>query len=239
MVVAVHDAGLQASKHKFYLAYVSLTKRRVLKKVAAPGIVSCHHSLFPFIFRVFQVNSIANIIDGANYPSQVNGLNSAFRDKWPHIIGVSVYENGAALTHLGMTSEDDEHSDELHKATNTIFLGSKFFICLFVQQMMLWCDSFLENFVNGDLFTFRDDQGRNYTGKRKDFFVSKFAFIERCAIVVMGFPFGGIYMVSLRTQRPYAFFVSQGVIEDIALQDADDDPRGFFYIWFALSRCEK
>lgn len=53
----------------------------------------------------------------------------------------------------------------------------------------------------------------------------------------MGFPFGGIYMVSLRTQRPYSFFVAEGVIEDIAILQADDDPR--FFIWFAISKADK
>uniref|UniRef100_A0A914YT43 ELYS beta-propeller domain-containing protein n=1 Tax=Panagrolaimus superbus TaxID=310955 RepID=A0A914YT43_9BILA len=204
LVVAVYDSALTQLKHKFYLAYVSLTKKRVLKKVAAPG----------------QVNSLANIIDGSQYPAQVHGLNEAFQRNWPHIIGVSIYESGAALTHLAMKSEDEEHGEHCHKATNVIILGKGFL-------------------VGDDSFLFKDDQGRECKGGRSNFYVSKFAFIERCAIVVMGFPFGGIFMVSLRTQRPYAFFMAEGVIEDCAIQDADDDPRGFFYLWFALSRGDK
>jgi hypothetical protein len=204
LVVAVYDSALTQQKHKFYLAYVSLTKKRILKKVAAPG----------------QVNSLANIVDGAQYPSQVHGLNSAFQKNWPHVIGVSIYESGAALTHLAMTSEEEEHGEHCHKPTNVIILGKTFI-------------------TDQDSFTFQDDQGRSYSGSRSNFYVSKFAYVERCAIVIMGFPFGGIYMVSLRTQRPYAFFMAEGVIEDCAIQDADDDPRGFFYIWFALSRGDK
>uniref|UniRef100_A0A914Q3K8 Uncharacterized protein n=1 Tax=Panagrolaimus davidi TaxID=227884 RepID=A0A914Q3K8_9BILA len=201
LVVAVYDSALTKRKHKCYLAYVSLTKKRVLKKVTAPG----------------QVYSLANIIDGEQYPSQVHGLNSAFQRKWPHIIGVSIYGCGGALTHLAMTSEDEEHGERCHKAKNVIILGKTFI-------------------TDEDSFIFRDDQGRQYSGNRSNFYVSKFAYVERCAIVIMGFPFGGIYMASLRTQRPYAFFMAEGVIEDCAIQDADDDPRGCFYMWFALSR---
>uniref|UniRef100_A0AC35FQ12 ELYS beta-propeller domain-containing protein n=1 Tax=Panagrolaimus sp. PS1159 TaxID=55785 RepID=A0AC35FQ12_9BILA len=204
LVVAVYDSALTKQKHECYLAYVSLTKKRVLKKVAAPG----------------KVKSLANIIDGEQYPSQVQGLNSSFQRKWPHIIGVSIYKSGAALTHLAMTSEDEEHGEHCHKATNVIILGKTFI-------------------TDEDSFTFRDDQGQQYSGNRSNFYVSTFAYIERCAIVIMGFRFGGIYMASLRTQRPYAFFMAEGVIRDCAIQDADDDPRGSFYIWFALSRGDK
>jgi hypothetical protein len=135
LVVAVYDSALTKQKHECYLAYVSLTKKRVLKKVAAPG----------------KVKSLANIIDGEQYPSQVQGLNSSFQRKWPHIIGVSIYKSGAALTHLAMTSEDEEHGEHCHKATNVIILGKTFI-------------------TDEDSFTFRDDQGQQYSGNRSNFY---------------------------------------------------------------------
>lgn len=199
----INDSSLD--KKEFYVAYVSLTKKAVLKK-----IILGHNAA-----------SLFSVCDGVRYKTQVSKLHKIFQDHWPHILAVSCYGVGAILIHFGITDEDFEVDDNFHKAPHTITLGK-----LFLDK-------------NSDKFVFRGENDRRYGGYARDLYVTTFAFIEKSGIIVMGFPFGGIFTVSLRNQKQKQYFLMEAVVEDITIQFADDDPRGLFYVWFVFGRNTK
>uniref|UniRef100_A0A7E4VR76 ELYS-bb domain-containing protein n=1 Tax=Panagrellus redivivus TaxID=6233 RepID=A0A7E4VR76_PANRE len=203
LLVAVNDPT--AEKH-FYVAYVSLTKKEIIRKVSSVG----------------SINSIATMIDGATYPSHVDLLSETFKKNWPHVAAISVYSIGAVLFHLGITDEDSPDPNKIHRPANTIVLGRAFY-----------------SKEAPDTFNFQADDGKYHKGSKKEFFVTAMSFMPSCGVVLLGFNFGGIYMVSLRTQRPYAHFFCEGVIEGIIETHADDDPRGGFYLWFLITRNDR
>lgn len=199
----INDSSLE--KREFYIAYISLTKKKVLKKIALN----------------IPAHSIFAVSDGVRYRSQVGRLHQIFQDHWPHVLAVSCYGVGAILVHFGITNEDLPEDNEFHKPPHTITLG----------KMFLTKDS--------NQFVFKAEMNRITQGDTKDLYVTSFAYVEKSGIIVMGFPFGGIFTVSLRNQRQRCYLLTEAVVEGINVQFADDDPRGLFYLFFVFAKVNR
>lgn len=65
--------------------------------------------------------------------------------------------------------------------------------------------------------------------------VSALHWIEKSGLVIIGFNFGGIMIVSLRTSKVYSLLYIDGMVQHFAFQEPEEDPRPLFYLWIAYN----
>jgi len=100
------------------------------------------------------------------------------------------------------------------------------------------------------MFAFRSDDGTNrcyalgwslkkylliFNSILDRVFVSALYWIERSCLLVVGFNFGGIMIVSLKTSKVYSLFYADGMVQHLAHLDPEEDPRPVYYMWIAYN----
>jgi len=65
--------------------------------------------------------------------------------------------------------------------------------------------------------------------------VSALHWIHKSGLAIIGFNFGGIMVVSLRTSKVYSFLYIDGSVQQFALQEPEEDPRPILYFWISYN----
>lgn len=65
--------------------------------------------------------------------------------------------------------------------------------------------------------------------------MSALYWIEKPGLAVIGFNFGGIMVISLRTSKVFSMFFMDGLVQHFAFQEPEEDPRPILYLWIAYN----
>jgi beta-propeller of ELYS nucleoporin len=85
------------------------------------------------------------------------------------------------------------------------------------------------------VFVFRSDDGTVKCLEKDKVHVSALHFIPRSHLVVIGFNFGGLLIISLRTSKVYSLYYVDGTVEHFALQEPEEEPRPILYFWTLIN----
>jgi hypothetical protein len=85
------------------------------------------------------------------------------------------------------------------------------------------------------MFVFRADDGTTRCMSKDRVYVSAMHWIERPGLAVVGFNFGGIMIVSLRTSKVYSMLYLDSQVQQFAVLEPEEDPRPLLYFWIAFN----
>jgi hypothetical protein len=66
-------------------------------------------------------------------------------------------------------------------------------------------------------------------------YVSALHWLDKSGLAIVGFNFGGIMIVSLRTSKVFSLLYIDGSVQNFAVQEPQDDPRPILYFWIAYN----
>uniref|UniRef100_A0A915LHB2 ELYS beta-propeller domain-containing protein n=1 Tax=Meloidogyne javanica TaxID=6303 RepID=A0A915LHB2_MELJA len=212
VLVAVADRSMEKGD---YVAYLSLRSKKLLN--------SCYVN--------YPITKLCSIVDGMSARDALPKLSKNLRSDWPHIFLVGCRFGYAGLLCMDITGDDPdmmfltEISESPTKAVQTVQRPSRPKKYVHLSKV----------FYDDQMFAFRSDDGTNRCYALDRVFVSALYWIERSCLLVVGFNFGGIMIVSLKTSKVYSLFYADGMVQHLAHQDPEDDPRPVYYMWIAYN----
>ncbi|KAH7717373.1 MEL-28 protein, partial [Aphelenchoides avenae] len=167
------------------------------------------------VYLNHEITHLLPIADGCAEEAKA-GFSPVLRE-WPHLILVGCRTGFAGITHLGISEISVHHEDvrEPVKPSKLVPLSRIFM-------------------PDDRSFRFLSDDGGEHHTTRDDVYVTALSYIERGSMVVVGFNFGGVLLVSLKTQKVYTFLFAEGLVNYFAVQLPEDDPRPIAYFWVGV-----
>ncbi|KAI1718530.1 beta-propeller of ELYS nucleoporin domain-containing protein [Ditylenchus destructor] len=211
IVVAIHDRAM--SKHSNYLAYFSLRSRRLLTCVYVP----------------FPVTKVYGVIDGTAKNDAFEALAEPFHTGWPHILLIGCRFGYSYLLTLGITNDNLNTDDETNSQNGTTHAPIKAKKTIPLSKM----------FVEDDMFVFRSDEDVTKCIEKDKVSVTALTYVEKSKLVVIGFNFGGILCVSLKTSKVMSHLYLEGEVNHFAMQEPEEDPRPILFLWVSIQSPQK
>uniref|UniRef100_A0A914GTR3 ELYS beta-propeller domain-containing protein n=1 Tax=Globodera rostochiensis TaxID=31243 RepID=A0A914GTR3_GLORO len=215
IVVAVTDRSVD--KHGDYLAYFSLISR----------------SLLNAFYLQYPITSICAILDGSAERAQFLRLSSSFHKDWPHILLVGCRYGYVSLVYLDLQDERLSAAIVPNASSPSTLLTNKNDELLPVR-----CKKnvhLTKIFYEDQMFVFRADDGTTKCLAKEKVVVSALHWVEKCGLAVIGFNFGGVMVVSLRTSKVYSLLYIEGIVQHFAFQEPEEDPRPILFFWIAFN----
>uniref|UniRef100_A0A1I8AZW5 ELYS-bb domain-containing protein n=1 Tax=Meloidogyne hapla TaxID=6305 RepID=A0A1I8AZW5_MELHA len=157
----------------------------------------------------YPITKLCSITDGTSASEALPKLAKTFNKDWPHIFLVGCRFGYAALLCMDITVDDSEIEFLVDIS------GSPTKARVQTKQ--------------------RPSRPKKNVHLSKHVFVSALHWIEKSSLVVIGFNFGGIMVVSLRSSKVYSLLYIDGMVQHFAHQEPEEDPRPLFYMWISFN----
>ncbi|KAL3103245.1 hypothetical protein niasHS_002431 [Heterodera schachtii] len=215
ILVAVTDRSMD--QHGDYLAYFSLLSHTLLNAFYVPQ----------------PITSICSILDGSAQRDQFLRLSNSFHKDWPHILLVGCRYGDVILVYLDLQTQklSTEAVQKSNSPSTALSTKTEEIRPIRCKKNVHLTKIFYED----KMFVFRADDGTTKCLAKEKVMVSALHWEEKCGLVLVGFNFGGVMAVSLRTSKVYSLLYIDGSVLNFAFQEPEEDPRPILFLWIAFS----
>uniref|UniRef100_A0A915CSW0 Uncharacterized protein n=1 Tax=Ditylenchus dipsaci TaxID=166011 RepID=A0A915CSW0_9BILA len=178
--------------------------------------------MMPSTFRLAV--PVTGVVDGTAEQDVFLQFAPQFHSGWPHILLVGCRFGYAYLVHLDIREDDTISSDGTDADSKTL------------RKMDRSDPVKAKKTVPLSKIFYEDEMFCSFLDK---VFVSALTYIEKSKLVVVGFNFGGMLIISLKTSKVISLLYIEGSVKYFALQEPEEDPRPILFFWVCINVVQK